>query len=50
MKFSSWGILLLALFMILWGIINLTNITIVAVSIVMGVLAISAGILLILGR
>jgi uncharacterized membrane protein HdeD (DUF308 family) len=50
MKFSSWGVLLLAVFLILYGIFALTNITVVAATIIMGMLAISAGILLLIGR
>ena len=42
--------ILLALWLILYGVLALTNITVAAVGIIMGVLAIGAAVLLLLGK
>lgn len=49
MSWHSLGILLLAIFLILYGMFALTNITLVAATIIMGCLAIGSGICLLVG-
>ena len=47
---KSFGVILLAIWLILTGILQLTNITFVAAAIILGCLAIGAGVCLLLGK
>jgi hypothetical protein len=47
---KTWWAILLALYLVIVGILTLTNVTIVAASIVQGVLAIAAAVCLLLGK
>ena len=47
---SNLGMLLLAIFLILYGLIQLFGLTFSSQAVVMGILALAAGILLLLGR
>jgi len=47
---KSWGVILLAIFLILWAVLTLTSVDIVAARIIQGVLAAGAGICLLLGK
>lgn len=46
----SLGMILLCIWLILTGVLSVTNITFAAASIIMGVLAIAAGIFVLLGK
>jgi hypothetical protein len=46
----SWGVILLSIYLILVGILALTNVTIAFAGAVLGVLAIAAGLCLLLGK
>jgi len=50
MKFQSLGMLCLAAFLILTGVLTVTNITIAAAALVQGGLALAAGVLLLIGK
>ncbi len=50
MSNRSFAVIALAIYLILVGALALTNLTFVAAPIILGVLAIAAGILLLLGR
>jgi hypothetical protein len=47
---KSFGVILLAIYLILTGILAITNVTIAFAGVVLGVLAIGAGICLLLGK
>ena len=44
------GMLLLAIFLILYGLIALFSITFTGIGVIMGILALAAGILILIGR
>ncbi len=50
MNSKSWGVIFLALFLLLFGIGAITNIRVIAMSVIEGILAILASVCLILGK
>jgi hypothetical protein len=49
-KIKNWGLFLLAVWLILWGALSLLSISFPGLAVVMEVLAIAAGILLLLKK
>lgn len=47
---NSWGITLLAIWLVLYGLIALLGLSFSGLGVVMGILAMAAGILILLGR
>ncbi len=47
---ENWGFLLLAIWLILTGLIQLLSLSFTGLSIIMGLLALAAGILILIGR
>jgi uncharacterized integral membrane protein len=47
---KSWGIILLAIFLLVYAFLALTNLEIVYVNVIQGVLAAAAGVCLLLGK
>lgn len=47
---KSWGVILLALFLLIWGLTALTNFRVVYTDVIQGLLAIGSGICLLLGK
>jgi len=47
---KSWGVILLAIWLIIYAVVTLTNLQIVAMTVIQGCLAAGAGICLLIGK
>lgn len=50
MKFDNWGMFLLAIFLVIYGVLAVTTINFVWSGPIMGLLALASGVLLLMGK